>query len=207
MERRFVLGLFVLATLALASQMLVWWYAARERSEAFVGPPRSDYTLTDFRVDVLDADGAHSFTIVAPWLVRKEEDGSVYVTSPHYEIIDTAGNVWRGTSDSAWINRDGTVMRLEGAVHMRRQPTPTAEAVELLTTDLTVTSSPAARGATAPTARQKHVETAALTTVIDPRHVAHGVGMKAELAGLKDLEFLSDVHWIVQPQNHVSNHP
>jgi lipopolysaccharide export system protein LptC len=202
MERRLVLTIFVLAALALASQLLVWLYAGRERSAAFVGPPRSDYTLTNFSVDALDADGQHSFTIVAPWLVRKEEDGSIYVTTPQYEIIDSAGNVWQGTSDSAWINKDGTVMRLEGAVRMHRLPTPKADAVEVLTSDLTVTTSAKDKTATTPRPKQKRMETEALATVIDPNHVAHGVGMKAELAGLKNLEFLSDVHWIVQPQNH-----
>ena len=140
MERKLILTIAALAALALATQILVWVFAARNASQAFIGPPRSDYTLNDFTVDALDTTGHHAFSIRGPRLVRRAEDGSIYVTAPNYEIIDNSHNEWKGKSDSAWVNKDGSIMKFEGQVQMRREPTPTVTPVELLTSDLTVTS-------------------------------------------------------------------
>jgi len=45
------------------------------------------------------------------------------------------------------------------------------------------------------------MRTDALTTIIAPDDVAHGVGMRADLE-LKTVELLSDVHWISIPRHH-----
>jgi len=192
MERKLVLTIALLAAIALATQALVWIYATRNAAPAFVGPPRSDYTLANFTVDALDADGHHAFSIAGPRLVRRAEDGSIFVATPKYEIIDNGHNVWRGHSDSAWVNKDGSVMKFEGNVQIRRQPTATVTPVEVVTSDLTVTSD---KTASPP---KKTLETAALATITDPNHVVHGVGMKADM-GMKVVELLSDVHWTANP--------
>lgn len=198
MERKLVLTIAVLAAIALATQALVWIYAARNAAPAFVGPSRSDYTLANFTVDALDTDGHHAFSLAGPRLVRRAEDGSIFVTAPNYEIIDNSRNTWRGHSDSAWVNKDGSIMKFEGNVQMRRQPTATVTPVELVTSDLTVTSDKAA------SPPKKTLETAALATITDPNHVVHGVGMKADM-GMKAVELLSDVHWTANPANQPAN--
>jgi len=198
MERKLVLTIAALAALALITQILVWVYAARNPAQAFLGPPRSDYTLTNFSVDALDADGRHAFSIAGPRLVRRAEDGSIFVAAPDYELVDSSRNVWKGKSDSAWVNKDGSIMKFEGQVHMRRQPTATVTPVELLTSDLTVTSDKAA------SPPKKTLETAALATIADPGHVVHGVGMKADM-GMKVVELLSDVHWTASPSGASSH--
>ncbi|MEP6484339.1 MAG: LPS export ABC transporter periplasmic protein LptC [Rudaea sp.] len=203
MERKLVVTIFAMAALALLTQIVVWVYVARDQSQDFVGPPRSDYTLTNFSVDSLDEFGQHSFSIVAPRMVRKEDDGSMFVTSPNYEILDGNGNVWKGTSDSAWVNKDGSIMRLEGNVDMNRIPTPKTTPVKLQTSDLTITTPPKVKGSTAPRSQEKKLETAALTTITDPGHVVHGIGMKSDLA-MKETELLSDVHWISLPSGHAN---
>jgi lipopolysaccharide export system protein LptC len=194
MERKLILTIALLAALALATQIIVWIYVARNPAQSFVGPPRSDYTLTNFSVDALDAEGHHAFSIAGPRLVRRAEDGSIFVTTPNYEIIDNSHNAWKGRSDSAWVNKDGSIMKFEGRVQMRREPTPTVTPVELLTSDLTVTSD---KTSSPP---KKTLETAALATITDPGHIVHGVGMKADL-GLKVVELLSDVHWTTLPSH------
>jgi lipopolysaccharide export system protein LptC len=205
MERRLILTILGAAALALFTQVLVWVYVAREQTPDFVGPPRSDYTLTNFSVDSLDENGKHSFTIVAPRMVRKEDDASMFVTSPNYEILDDNGNTWKGTSESAWVNKDGSIMKLEGKVVMNRTPTPKVAPIRLETTDLTITSPPKVKGQPTPKSNQKKLETEALTTITDPSHVVHGIGMKSDLA-MKETELLSDVHWITLPSqgNHAN---
>lgn len=198
MERKLVFTIALLAALALVTQVLVWVYAARNPSLAFFGPPRSDYTLTNFTVDALDVDGQHAFSIAGPRLTRRAEDGSIFVATPKYEIIDNSHNLWKGHADSAWVNKDGSIMKFEGQVQMRREPTATVTPVELKTSDLTVTSDKS----TSPP--KKTLETAELATITDPGHVVHGVGMKADM-GMKVVELLSDVHWTANPAIETAN--
>src|ERR1700694_5899031 len=142
MERKTLAIIFALAVLALGSQIMVWIFRSHDQGAAFVGPPRSDYTLTNFTIDALDEAGKLSFSVTGPRLAHKQEDGSVYVTRPDYVMLDNSGNTWKGKSESAWVNKDGTIMKLEGAVDMHRIPTATVTPVQLITSDLTVTTSP-----------------------------------------------------------------
>lgn len=201
MERRTLAIIFALALVAVASQILVWIFRPHDRAADFVGPPRSDYTLTNFTIDALDETGKLSFRVIGPRLAHKAEDGSVYVTTPDYVMLDNSGNTWKGKSDSAWVNKDGTIMKLEGAVEMHRIPTATVTPVQMITSDLTVTTSPKEKNATDPKPREKRMETAALVTITDPGHTERGVGMKTDL-GLKTMELLSDVHAILLPTHN-----
>ena len=195
-DRRLVLIIAMLAVFALATQAVVWFLAPREEESAFVGPPRSDYTLTDFTLDSLDEQGEHSFSMTAPRMARRQDDGSIYITTPDYDIVDNSGNVWKGTSESAWVNKDGTIMKLLGRVDMHRIETEKVTPVQILTRDLTVLSDAKVKNSQQP--RERRLETAELTTVIDPTTVAHGVGMKANMT-LKIVEFLSEFHSTTQP--------
>jgi lipopolysaccharide export system protein LptC len=135
--------------------------------------------------------------MVAPRLARKEDDGSIYVTAPNYEIVDNSGNLWKGKSESAWVNHDGTIMKLDGDVDMHRIETEKVTPVQLLTRDLTVTSDPKNKD-DPKQQRERKMETAELATIIDPQTVAHGVGMKTDMT-LKTIEFLSEFHSTTQP--------
>lgn len=203
MDRRSFLIVVILAVAAAGLWMLNWALRSRDESAQFAGPPRSDYTLNNFTLDALDSDGAHSFTVVAPRLARRGDDGSIYVTTPNYEIIDNSNNTWKGTSESAWVNTDGSIMKLEGKVAMHRVPTEKVDQVDLLTTDLTITTDPKpkdARGHNLPGTihRDKHMATVAQTTIYDPTNVSHSIGMKGDL-DLKTVELLHDVHIISLP--------
>ena len=198
MDRRTYLTVALLAVVALVTQALVWVFVPRDVENTFIGPPRSDYTLSDFTLDALDEQGHHSFTMVAPRLVRKEDDGSIYVTAPNYEIVDNAGNLWKGKSDTAWVNKDGTLMKLDGDVDMHRIQSDTVSPVTVLTQDLTIISDPKDKDHPQQQ-RNRRLETAAPTTVIEPDTVARGVGMKADMT-LKTSEFLADFHSTTQPK-------
>lgn len=203
MDRRTLSTIAILAVLAFAGWALVWIFRPPVEGNKFTGPPRSDYTLDNFTLDALDSDGDHSFTVAAPRLARRGDDGSIYVSKPDYEIVDGSDNLWKGTSDSAWVNKDGTIMKLEGKVAMHRVPTAKAAPVEILTTDMIVTTDPKPKDARGKTLaggahRDKRMETATQTTIIDPNNVSHSIGMKADL-DLKTVELLSDVHTISLP--------
>lgn len=202
-DRRTWIVIVVLALVSFAAWMEVWLIRARNGNNDFVGPPRSDYTMNNFTLDALDKEGAYAFSVKGPRMARRGDDLSIYVTLPDYEIIDNSGNTWRGTSESAWVDKDGDIMKLEGAVVMHRVPTETLPRIDLLTSDMTITTDPKLKDAQGrPLAdaphRDKRMETAALTTIFEENTVSHSIGMKADM-DLKTMEQLSDVHMITLP--------
>ncbi|MBS0590383.1 MAG: LPS export ABC transporter periplasmic protein LptC [Proteobacteria bacterium] len=205
-DRRNALVIAVLAAIALAAWMEVWLLRARDTGDDFVGPPRSDYTLDNFTLDALDRQGAYAFNVSGPRMARRGDDGSIYVTHPNYELVDNGGHVWKGTSETAWVDKNGDVMKLEGAVAMHRVPTEAVQRVDVLTSDLTITTDPKQKDAQGhPVAdaphRDKRMATAAPTTIFEASMVSRGIGMKADL-DLKTTELLSDVHMISLPGKH-----
>ena len=192
METKTFLTIIVLAALAIALQIAVWVFRPHEPPRAFVGPPRSDYTLSTFSIDALDDDGKLSFRVSGPRLTHKEDDGSVYVDTPDYVMLDNSGNTWKGKSEAAWVNKDGTIMRLDGHVEMHRQPTEKVKPADIFTSDLTTWP------------KDKKMETAAPVVMKDPDSILTGVGMKSDL-GLKVLELFANVHSIMQPKRHDQN--
>ncbi len=204
-DRRTWLVIVVLALIAFAAWMEVWLMRARNTSDEFVGPPRSDYTMKNFTLDALDSEGAYSFSVTGPRMARRGDDGSIYVDLPDYEIIDNSSNTWKGTAESAWVDKDGNVMKLEGKVLMHRVPNEKVDRVDLDSRDMTITTDPKlkdAQGHPVPNAphRDKRMETAAPTVITETNNTTHSVGMKADL-DLNTIEFLSDVHMISLPGN------
>lgn len=191
MERRYWMLVVVLTLVALGSELLLWLTRERPDAQTFAGPPRSDYTLTDFTMNALDSAGKRTFLISGPALARRSEDGSIFVTTPDYQLIDGGGHPWTGKSDSAWVNKAGTLMKLLGHVEMHRAPPDDGLPIDVVTRDLTTWP------------KEKKMETAALATISQPGSILTGVGMSGDL-NAKTLELLSDVHSILQPK-HTSN--
>lgn len=186
-DRRTLAVIAVLAVLALATQTLVWLTRPRPEEPAFIGPPRSGYTLADFTMHALDENGRLSFSVTGPRLVRRGEDGSIFVSSPDYVMVDSQDHPWTGTSASAWVNRDGSLMQLEGEVVMRRTPADGVAPATIRTSELTLRP------------KEHTLETAAATRIEQPGSILRGTGMRGDL-NAKVLELLSDVHNTFEPR-------
>lgn len=186
-DRRFVLLVILLATLAAGSQILVWLTRPPPLEPTFSGPPRSSYTLDSFSLNALDAEGKLSFTISGPRLTRRSEDGSIFVSTPDYVMVDKDGNPWIGRSDAAWVNQDGSLMKLEGNVEMRRVTSETVKPATLSTSNLTAMP------------KAKKLETAAPAQISQPGSILRGTGLRGDL-NTKVLELLSDVHNTFEPK-------
>jgi len=185
-DRRFVLLAISLAGIAALSQILVWLTRPPTLEPTFSGPPRSDYTLDNFAMNALDENGKLSFTIVGPRLTRRGEDGSIFVSTPDYVIVDKDGNPWTGESDSAWVDKDGSTMKLEGNVHMQRRASADVKEAMITTSDLTAHP------------RDKTLETAAPAQITQPGSILRGTGLRGDLNS-KVLELLSNVHNTFEP--------
>lgn len=185
-ERRSIFVLVALVVVAALSQILLWLTRTPPPEPTFSGPPRSGYTLDNFSMNALDEHGKLSFTISGPRLTRRGEDGSIFVSTPDYVIVDTDNNPWIGSSDSASVNKDGSTMKLEGHVEMERQPGTNASAARITTSDLVAHP------------RDNTLETAAPAQISQPGSILRGTGLRGDLNS-KVLELLSDVHNTFEP--------
>ncbi|MCB1570506.1 MAG: LPS export ABC transporter periplasmic protein LptC, partial [Xanthomonadales bacterium] len=116
----------------------------------------------------------------------RSEDGSIFVSTPDYVMVDKDGNPWVGKSDSAWVNKDGSLMLLEGKVEMERAGGDAAKAATLHTSDLTARP------------KAKTFETAAAARIEQPGSILRGTGLRGDL-NTKVLELLSDVNNTFEP--------
>ncbi|HJT97679.1 MAG TPA: LPS export ABC transporter periplasmic protein LptC [Rhodanobacteraceae bacterium] len=187
-DRRLWLVAALLALAGIALNIVFWITRQRINEQTFAGPPRSDYTLTDFSLNALDAQGRLSFQTTGPRLARRGDDGSIFVSTPDYVIYDGSGHEWKGKSESAWVNKEGSVMRLEGHVEMHREAAKGVQPVDVVTSDLTTWP------------KEKKMETAAPATIVQPGSILRGTGMRGDLDA-KELELLSDVHATLEPRN------
>ena len=189
MERRLVFAIAALALLALATQILVWVFAPREAPPAFVGPPRSGYTLTNFRLSSYDREGLPAFNVTAPHLERREGDESLYINSPAFDLPSNQAGVpdWRGESLYGWVNQGGDLLKLLGPVHMHREAFDDTAAAQLDTADMTIWP------------KDNRMETAAAARMVQGALTMSGVGMRANLTD-KHLELLDDVHATFPPR-------
>jgi lipopolysaccharide export system protein LptC len=186
-DRRFVVTVFVLAVLAIGSQVLLWLTRPRAEEPTFTGPPRSGYTLDGFTLNALDESGKLTFTVSGPRLVRRGEDGSIFLSDPDYVMVDSEGHPWTGTSDSAWVNKDGSLMKLEGRVDMQRTPSASVSPARITTSELTIRP------------KERTLETAAAAQITQPGSILRGTGLRGDLNS-KVLELLADVHNTFEPR-------
>lgn len=191
MQRRFGFGVTVLALLAALSQWLVWLNRERPASETFTGPPRSDYTLDDFTLTALDRDGRRSFEIRAPRLARRGDDGSIYVTQPSYVLVDADDHAWHGTSATAWVDKEGSLMHLGGEVRLEREADAEGRTVLITTRELEARP------------RAHSLATAEPAIITQPGSILRGTGLRADLDA-KTLELLSDVHINLQTRRRAA---
>ncbi len=187
-DRRKLGWIVLLALIAAASQMFVWLSRPRPAMPAFTGPPRSDYTLTNFSLDALDEQGKLAFTITGPRLTRRGDDGSIFIATPDYTMAASNGDLWRGESESAWVNKDGSRMLLQGRIEMRRDPLPTAPPITIVSANMSVWP------------KQGKLESAAATRITQTDSILQGTGMRCDL-NTKVLELLSDVDNRFEPRS------
>ena len=184
----------VLVALAIAAvQGVYWWLAPAPKISDFVGPPRSGYTLTHFRLWSYDVDGMPSFSMTAPHLERREGDESLYINAPEYDLPSNQDGVpdWQGNSTYAWVNKEGTLLKLQGAVYMHRPAFQDNPAADLHTTDVTAWP------------KENRMETAAPAHMTQGDTKMNGVGMRANLND-NHLELLDDSNGSFPPRKRKS---
>lgn len=110
------LPVVVLVLVAVASSWMVWQLYQREEPTLLVGPPRSDYALTNFDLLSLDDEGKESFRVTGPALARHPILGTLEIDEPRFRFPDSDGMAWHASSARAWAAADGNELRLIGEV-------------------------------------------------------------------------------------------
>lgn len=187
-DRRVPAATLLIALAAGMAQLLLWWFGPAPKTNDFVGPPRSGYTLTDARVTEYNAAGQPSFHLQAPHLERREGDDSLYLNSPTFQLPARQAGVpdWHGKSLYGWVNKAGTLLKLQGPVVMQRAAFGTTPATDMHTSDVTAWP------------KENRLETAAPARIVQGASTISGVGMRANLTN-KHLELLDDVHSTFMP--------
>ncbi len=193
-DRRLPAAIILVALAAGSGQLLLWWLGPAARSRAFVGPPRSSYTLTEAKVTEYALDGKPGLQVQSPHVERREGDDSLYLNSPTFQLPAKKPGVpdWHGQSLYGWVNKPGTVLKLQGPVSMHRQAFTDARGViqppaSLLTADVTAWP------------KENRMETAAPVQMTQGDRRMSGVGMRANLTD-NHLELLNDSHGTFPPR-------
>ncbi|HEN47137.1 MAG TPA: LPS export ABC transporter periplasmic protein LptC [Mizugakiibacter sp.] len=185
MSQRMLSLIVILAAVAGASQLLVWWLRPSVAPPSFAGPPRSSYTLHNFSLTLLDSNGRPSLILNAPQLDRRNSDASLFIDQPQFVLPQAQGPAWKGTAQYAWINAPGTEIRLNGRVRMQQAAAKDRPRTRIDTANVTAWL-------------PQHLMRSAATTVIrQPGVTLRGVGFVANSA-THTMELLAHVHGLYQ---------
>lgn len=168
MNWRLALGLVLFAAAIAVGWSL--WRQSRPDAQA-VEPGRSDYTLRDFELVALDAQGRESFTLRAPELKRDPAVRTLAIVTPLFVIPPrpgAAGAPWEVRSRTGWVSAKGDEIRLRGDVAATSTST-TGKPVRMDTQQLNVF--PDAKRATS----------AVAVRLTQPGLIINGHGMDAKL--------------------------
>lgn len=192
-DRRLPFAIVVVALAVGVSQLLLWWLGLAPRTRDFVGPPRSGYTLTDARVTEYGIDGRPGLHVQSPQIERREGDESLYLNAPTFQMPAKKPGVpdWQGQSLYGWVNKPGTLLKLQGPVSMHRPAFTDAQGVthpEATLHTSEVTAWP----------KENRMETTEPAQLTQGDSRMTGTGMRANLTD-NHLELLHDVHGIFIP--------
>ena len=192
-DRKLASAIVLIALAAGLAQALLWWMGPAPKQNDFVGPPRSGYTLSNFRMWSYGPQGQLAFRMHAPQLERREGDESLYIDSPVFDLASKKPGVpdWHGQSLYGWVDKSGSLIKLQGPVTMHRPAYADSAATDLVTSDVTVWP------------KENRMVTAAPAQMTQGASRMDGVGMRANLND-NHLELLDNVHATFPPRKRKS---
>ena len=183
-----------IALLAAFGQLVLWWIGPAVAPNEFVGPPRSGYTLINSHVTEYNALGQQSMRLQSPHIERREGDESLYLNAPTFQLPPKIRGLpdWDGESLYGWVNKEGTLLKLQGPVYLHRPAYTDARGVTQAATTMhtsEVTAWP----------KDQRMETAEPANIVQGQRTISGVGMRASLND-NHLELLDASHITFPPR-------
>ncbi|TAL74843.1 MAG: LPS export ABC transporter periplasmic protein LptC [Rhodanobacter sp.] len=192
-DRKLASAIVAVGLAAGLAQLVLWWIGPTPKPNDFVGPPRSGYVLNDAHVWSYNEQGAPAFRMTSPSIERREGDESLYIDHPVFDLAAKKAGVpdWHGQSLYGWVNRAGTLIKLQGPVTMQRPAYADNAAAELTTSDVEVWP------------KENRMATAAPAQMTQGARKMGGIGLRASLND-NHLELLDDSHGTFPPRKHKS---
>lgn len=193
-DRSLLATTLAIALLAGLGQLMLWWIGPAVAPNEFVGPPRSGYTLINSHVTEYSVLGETSMRLQSPHIERREGDESLYLNAPTFQLPPKIPNLpeWNGDSLYGWVNKEGTLIKLQGPVYLHRPAyTDTKGVAQAETTMHTseVTAWP----------KEQRMETAESATIVQGPRTISGIGMRANLND-NHMELLDGSHGTFPPR-------
>ena len=177
-NKRYV-GLGLILVLA----VLGWWlqreevaFDARQEVDEHV----MDYAIKDFEITVMDEAGVPRHRLQAEKMIHFSDDDSAELANPYLQIYRDEGGPWELSSDVALVYQGGSLVLLQGDVHIKRQDGADSVPLTLDTRDLWVY------------AAQDYAESKEVVTIRDALGVTQAKGLYVDLDGGR-LQLLSEV--------------
>jgi lipopolysaccharide export system protein LptC len=158
-----------LALIAALTGWLAWLQGQDGDVDAFTGPPRSDYQLSDFALRAMGDDGKLAFTVEAPRLARHPHLGTFDIEAPRFVILDGNGDAWDASARRGWVRADGKELRLSDAVAADRRADADSVPLSLRTERL------------AALLEEDRMTSDAPVTLTQPGLILRGTGLDADL--------------------------
>lgn len=111
----------ILVVLLLTASFIIGIAIQKQQEKSHAGEAsdyRPDYTLHEFQLTTLNKDGSEAFTLAAPKLERNPENREMDIATPSFYFPDSKQRRWRAQSRSAWVNADGSEVRLRDDVRL-----------------------------------------------------------------------------------------
>ena len=180
----------VLAITAMLGGWAAWLLRPPQPTNDFVGPPRSDYTLDDYTLVVLNDLGTESFITVGPYLARDPNTGTLSLNQPDFSFPGRNGQGdWTAHAEAGWVASKAVEVRLSRGVSMLGPATASAGPIHIATDHLSVLPKP----------QTGHTDAA--VTITRDGSILTGVGMNADLKA-HTLDLLSNVRLHDAPAIH-----
>jgi lipopolysaccharide export system protein LptC len=117
---------------------IVVWNMRPEKDQKQADSSRSDYRLVDFTMMAFNEDGQESFSLSSPLLERDPLGKSLAISKPAFAFPNDTGEVWRATSESAWVSDKAREIELRQQVRIIGPVSPQGLQTEFSTEKLTV---------------------------------------------------------------------
>lgn len=170
LAERSLAAALVLAIFAGLTQWIAWLNRDTPEPDTYVGPPRSDYTLSDFTLTSFDERGRFAFTVEAPRLARHPYLGSFEIDAPRFRIRAAEGEDWNANAAKGHVSGDSNTLTLTGEVRLERPKGAAKPPVSIRSESLVA-----------------HVDANRITsddavTIVQPGSILAGTGLEADLA-------------------------
>lgn len=148
---------------------IVVWNMRPEKTQIQADSSRSDYRLIDFTMMAFNEDGRESFSLSAPLLERDPQGKSMDISKPAFAFPNDAGEVWRASSESAWVSDKAREIELRRQVRVIGPLSPQGLQTVFSTDKLTVYP------------KQDRIRSDDWVTITHGTSILKGLGLEADL--------------------------